>query len=68
MKDIAIRKFASSEEQKAEDLRYWQRRTPAERLQAVWEITALAYQLKGVHYDASRRSEATLTRIQRARG
>jgi hypothetical protein len=67
MREIAIRKFSSHEEQKCEDLRYWQGRTPGERLEAVWEITAFAYRLKGVHYDASRRSEATIARIQRDR-
>ena len=67
MREIAIRKFSSHEEQKAEDYRYWQSRTPAERLQAVWDITALAYRLKGVHYDASRRSKATIACIQRER-
>jgi hypothetical protein len=67
MSEIAIRKFSSHEEQRAEDYRYWQSRTPAERLAAVWELTALAYRLKGVHYDASRRSEATIARIQRER-
>jgi hypothetical protein len=68
VRDIAIRKFSSHEEQKAEDYRYWQSRTSAERFQAVWEITSIAYRLKGVHYDASRRSEATITRIQRPQG
>jgi hypothetical protein len=68
IRDIAVRKFSSHEEQEAEDFRYLQSRTPAERLLAVWEITDLAYRLKGVHYDASRRSEAIIARIQRAQG
>jgi hypothetical protein len=62
-----IKKFTSHAEQKAETYRYWRSRTPAERLLAVWEATATAYAFKGVKYDPTRRSEATLTRVERAR-
>jgi hypothetical protein len=63
-----IRKFSSHEEQKAEINRYWQSRPVGERLAAVWDATATAYAFKGITYDPTRRSEATLTRIQRPRG
>jgi hypothetical protein len=63
-----IRKFASHVEQKAEINRYWQSRSVGERLAAVWDATAAAYAFRGTDYDPTRRSEATLTRIQRPRG
>jgi hypothetical protein len=63
-----IRKFASHEEQKAQVYRYWRSRPLAERFLAVWEATATAYAFKGIKYDPTRRSEATLTRVQRTRG
>ena len=66
--DKTIRKFANAAEQKAATYRYWQSRSPAERFLAVWEVTAAAYAAKGVSYDPTRRSEATLTRVQRTRG
>ncbi len=66
--DKTIRKFASHQEQKAEVYRYWRSRPAAERFLAVWEATAAAYAFKGIKYDPTRRSEATLTRVQRTRG
>ena len=66
--DKIIRKFSGHAEQKAEVNRYWQSLSVGERLAAVWEATAAAYAFKGIHYDATRRSPATLTRIQRPRG
>jgi hypothetical protein len=63
-----IRRFASHEEQKAEVYRYWRSRPVGERLAAVWDATAAAYAFKGITYDPTRRSEATLTRIQRPKG
>jgi hypothetical protein len=63
-----IRKFKSHQEQQAETYRYWQSLSIGERFAAVWDVTATAYALKGVKYDATRRSEATLTRVQRIRG
>ena len=63
-----IRKFDSHEDQKAEVYRYWRSRPAEERFLAVWEATAAAYAYKGVKYDPTRRSEATLTRVQRSRG
>jgi hypothetical protein len=64
----SIRRFSSHREQQAETYRFWQSLSIGERALAVWEATATAYALKGVRYDATRRSEATLTRIQRVRG
>jgi hypothetical protein len=63
-----IRRFASHEEQKAEVYRYWRSRPVGEKLAAVWEATADAYAFKGITYDPTRRSEATLTHVQRTRG
>jgi hypothetical protein len=60
-----IQRFPSHAEQKAEVNRYWQTRSAGERLIAVWEATAAAYAFRRIHYDATRRSPATLTRIQR---
>ena len=62
-----IRRFGSHLEQQAETYRYWQSLSIGERFEAVWDATATAYALKGVRYDATRRSEATLTRVQRIR-
>lgn len=64
----AIRRFASHQEQQAETYHYWQSLSIGERFVAVWDATATAYALKGVKYDATRRSEATLARVQRVRG
>jgi hypothetical protein len=66
--DKTIRKFSSHEEQRAETMRYWRTRTSGERLAAVWDATLAAWSAKGFHYDASQRSQRTLTRVQRTRG
>ncbi len=63
-----IRRFKSHQEQQAETYRYWQSLSIEERFAAVWDASATAYSLKGVQYDATRRSEATLTRVQLVRG
>jgi hypothetical protein len=62
-----IQRFSSREEQRAEVYRYWQSRPIAERFMAVWDASLTAYALKGITYDPTRRSEATLTRVQRTR-
>jgi hypothetical protein len=64
----SIRKFSRHEEQQAETYRYWQSRPAGERLAAVWDATLAAWSVKGFRYDASQRSERTLTRVQRTRG
>jgi hypothetical protein len=65
--DKTIRRFGSHREQQVETYRYWRSLSIGERFEAVWDATATAYELKGVRYDATRRSEATLTRVQRIR-
>jgi len=62
-----MQRFSSHREQKAEIYRYWQSRPVAERFMAVWDASVTAYALKGITYDPTRRSEATLTRVQRTR-
>jgi hypothetical protein len=62
-----IQRYSSHAEQKAEVYRYWRSRSIAERFMAVWDASATAYALKGITYDPTRRSEATLTRVQRTR-
>jgi hypothetical protein len=66
--DKTIRRVTDLKKQQAETYRYWQSRPPTERFLAVWETTATAYAVKGVRYDPTRRSEATLTRVERTRG
>jgi hypothetical protein len=63
----AIRRFSSHDEQRAATLRYWRSRPAGERLAAVWEATLAAWSVKGYRYDASQRSERTLTRVERRR-
>ena len=65
--DKTIRRVTDLKAQQAETYRYWRSRPIGERLIAVWETTAAAYAFKGIKYDATRRSEATLTRVQRSR-
>jgi len=65
--DKTIRRVTDLKEQQAETYRYWRSRPTAERFLAVWETTATAYAFTGVRYDPTRRSEATLTRVERTR-
>jgi hypothetical protein len=62
--DIAIRKYTSHEEAKADEYRYWQSRPVHERMDAVSEITLAAYALKGMAPDVPR-LQGPLVRIQR---
>jgi hypothetical protein len=66
--DKTIRRVTSFEEQKKETYRYWRSRPVGERLEQVWDATETAYAFKGINYDAARRHEATLVRVQRSRG
>jgi hypothetical protein len=59
-----IRKFASHEEAKAEEYRYWQSRPAHERIAAVSELTTLAYALKGIDADVQR-LQGPLVRLSR---
>jgi hypothetical protein len=65
--DKTIRKVTDLKAQQVETYRYWRSKPIGERILAVWETTAQAYAFKGIKYDATRRSEATLTRVQRSR-
>jgi hypothetical protein len=62
--DKTIRKYASLQEMKADEYRYWQSRPVHERLAAVSELTEEGYRLKGVEPDAFR-LQRTLVRIER---
>ena len=65
--DKTIRRVTSFEEQKKETYRYWRSRPVGERLEEVWAATEAAYSITGIQYDATRRHEATLVRVQRKR-
>ena len=45
--DKVLRKYTSLDEMKADEYRYWQSRPAYERLDAVEEMVATAYALKG---------------------
>ncbi len=67
-----IRRAQRPEQQEAETYRYWQSLPIGVRLSAVWDVSAAAYAFaaafkKDPLHD-SRRSQRTITRIQRARG
>ena len=46
--DPILRKYASFEEMKADEYRYWQGRPVHERMDAVEEINLAAYAIKGI--------------------
>ena len=62
--DKAIRKYASFDEMKAEEYRYWQSRPVHERVQAVSELSQQLYAMKGGVADVPR-LQRTLVRLQR---
>jgi len=64
--DKTIRIFASPDEMKAEEYRYWQSRPVHERMDAVAEITLAAYQMKEPAPDV-RRLQRTLVHLPRPR-
>jgi hypothetical protein len=64
--DKTIRTFASPNEMKAEEYRYWQSRPVHERMAAVAEITLAAYQMKEPAPDV-RRLQRTLVHLPRPR-
>jgi hypothetical protein len=49
--DKTVRKFASFEEQKDEEYRYWQSLSPAQRFAAVYDHSVEAYRTKGIAAD-----------------
>jgi hypothetical protein len=65
--DKTIRKYASFDEMKADEYRYWQSRPVHERVQAVSELTQELYAMKGAGADAFR-LQRTLVRFERLPG
>ena len=57
--DPIIRRYASFEEMKADEYRYWQSRPVHERMDAVEEINLTVYEIKGVD------QEPDVPRLQR---
>jgi hypothetical protein len=62
--DPIVRKYASFDEMKAGEYRYWQSRPVHERVAAVSELTEEGYKLKGFKPDAFR-LHRTLVRFER---
>ena len=59
-----IRKYTSHKEMKADEYRYWQSRPVWERMDAVEELNATAYALKGWEMEADiPRSQKPLVRL-----
>jgi hypothetical protein len=52
--DKTIRRYTSHKEMKADEYRYWQSRPVHERMDAVSELTTLAFTLKGIKLDVPR--------------
>lgn len=70
--DKTIRRVDNVEDQERENLSYWQSLPVVDRLSAVWDASAAAYSFAaafqgGPAHDA-RRSERSLTRVQRSLG
>jgi len=63
--DKSIRKYASLDEMKADEYRYWQSRPVHERIAAVSELTQEHYAMKGAVSDVPR-LQRTLVCFQRA--
>ena len=63
--DKTIRKYASLDEMKADEYRYWQSRPVHERVAAVSELTEEGHRMKGERPDAFR-LQRTLVRFERA--
>jgi hypothetical protein len=61
--DRTVRKYASLDEMKADEYRYWQSRPVHERMAAVVELNQATYALKGATPDV-RRFPRTLVRLQ----
>jgi hypothetical protein len=62
--DETIRKYASFDEAKADEYRYWQGRPVHERMDAVAELSLAMYAIKGTVQDAPK-LERTLVRFER---
>jgi hypothetical protein len=59
-----IRKVEDFKAQRMEAYRYWESRTPAERMDAIVEVVREAYFAKGIDLD-HRPSDRTLVRVLR---
>jgi hypothetical protein len=64
--DKTLRKYTSHKEMKADEYRYWQSRPAHERMQAVSELTTIAYSLKGMGPDVPR-LQGPVVRLPRPR-
>jgi hypothetical protein len=62
--DKTVRKFASFEEMKDEEYRYWQSVSPSERIAAIFELSVEAYRMKGIIADGQG-LKRTLVRFKR---
>jgi hypothetical protein len=64
-----IRRVTNPEQQRAETDRYWQSLSIGDRLTAVWEASAAAYAFaaafNGAQANDAKRSQRTITRVQR---
>jgi len=64
-----IRRVTNPEQQRAETDRYWQSLSIGDRLTAVWEASAAAYAFaaafNGAPANDAKRSQRTITRVQR---
>ena len=61
-----IRKYTSYKEMKADEYRYWQSRPVHERMDAVSELTTIAYALKDMSPDVQR-LQGPIIRLPRSR-
>jgi len=62
--DKSVRKFASFDELKDEEYRYWQGVSPSARFAAVFELSVDAYRMKGIVADGQE-LKRTLVRFER---
>lgn len=63
--DKTIRQFASFDEMKDEEYRYWQSVSPEERIRAAWQLSIEQYRQKGVEPNGQG-LRRTLVRFDRA--
>ena len=66
-KKFEIKRYSDHEAMHRDQLRYWQSRPASERLQAISDISLVAYQLKNGGRDVPR-LQRTLRRIERTEG
>ena len=65
--DKTVRKYTSHKEMKADEYRYWQSRPVHERMDAVSELTTVAYALKGMDPADVPRLQGPVIRVPRPR-